>query len=240
MFHANASLRDLHSTALPSPGIGQRSPNDIDGYVTTDHNTAPSHHGFFSSFPGFSGQGTVEHPTFLPDDPTRLNGLRDAPFPINRFLQTRAQDAPWTGLRHGAEHPSLLNIYGGYHMPTSFTAQLTVPSVITPSDSGYETQPRKSVGVPSVHGDTDLSGHGASAQLMDMQLDHDSVYDAASTHAVGQSTLPWGHGVRSEPPLSSGNDTASLKCDECPNRIFMSNSDLKYVAAIPNETLVKF
>jgi hypothetical protein len=73
-----------------------------------------------------------------------------------------------------------------------------------------------------------------------MQLDHESLYDASDTHAAGQSTLTWAQGILGELPLTSSHGTTTLKCDECPDKTFTNNCDLKYVGGIPTQTLLEF
>lgn len=153
-----------------------------------------------------------------PDDRSRFAGgeVNDRLF---QFWCDR--DGPWNQEKFRVRgHPEAL--------PPSFTGfrETTAPSECATSigpgtlqsDSGYGSQARQSVGIPSVYGDVDRSAEPLTNQLAETQLFHGPSYSSFAA--------PWTPGTIDPPNAVPTNNTPNYTCHICSMR-FRGKSDYK-------------
>jgi hypothetical protein len=215
----NGPSSSFHGTPASSGLDGEPSPNDADSFVLGNfHAVSGSQPGYGNAFNGDIGDlGPVQNPAVVPDGHSRFAGLENAP--LDRFIFDSG--APWTqeNTRLGSQPGTLPSSFATYRPTALSVAQSSVRSGILPSDSGYGTQPRKSIGPPSTYGGSDTTSHVAfNRQLVGLQLENGSSYGGSQAHDFDQSTVSWGQDALPRP--------LPFPCRLCDSR-FKSQSELK-------------
>ena len=150
--------------------------------------------------------------------------------PLAQFLW--AEDGPWVPARSGvrSQEPSQplkgpsLSMYTNPSAPSD--CGTAFGATILPSDSGYESMTRQSVGNPSVVGEHDRSAEGVTSSFPDPQFQLQDINQAIPDY-------PWEKPVTAHSVETATNLTVSnLVCPHC-NSTVKTKSELKYVRGVP-------
>lgn len=174
------------------------------------------------------GAGTIAtHAMGAPDSSHHLGSQN---IPLNLFIHAQGPWHPHFG-RLASNHAGTLPCSTPDFRESGFsTARIISARTLPPSDSGYGTEARKSVGVPSIYGENDASSSALSSHLFgNAQFEHESVYDVSHDNEVDCSAVSWDQATLSNATAYSSPDTQPFRCDNC-ERSFQKQSELKYVA----------
>jgi hypothetical protein len=139
------------------------------------------------------------------------------------------EDGPWNQEKSRAKghHEALPPSFNGFRdtVAPSECETSNGPDTLQ-SDSGYGSQARQSVGIPSVSGDVDRSPEALMTQLAEFQIPSGSIHGSSQVHDVNHLRHPWNQGPLGRPEGVPTNNVPSHVCPYC-EETFRSQSDHK-------------
>lgn len=162
-----------------------------------------------------------------PDDRSRFAG----PEYNNRLYQFYYdEDAPWTQERSRvrAHQEALPPSFTGFRdtaAPSECETSVG-PGTLPSDDSGYGSQPRQSVGQPSVYGDGDRCSDSIMTPFAEFHMPSGSIHGGSQVHDVNHLRHPWTQGAPGRPDGAATNHGQHFACGYC-DRTFRSQSDHK-------------
>lgn len=207
------------ATGRPSRPEVPHRPTDINPVNLLAFDQASSFASGYTGGLGMEPLNSAQRSTSLADDRNRFVGMESQP--LYQFFY--GADGPWNQENSRVRgHPeALLSSFTGFRETATFSECAT--SVI-PTDSGYGSQAKHSVGIPSVNGDLDRTPE-ALLQLAEIQIPNGT---ASLTRDVNHWSNTWSPGSLARPDGVPANNAPTYACSHC-ERTYRSQSDLKYV-----------
>lgn len=231
-------MQSFNMGDLSSQSQGSSDPAGIDGVSKSlDLGPNPSS---FASLPG-TGSGMLDPLVALQSLGSKNMGrqyplydwyhTRDGPWdPVSKTLPLDGRDDAQISFEHGTSNsrPGIPPAFFGYR---SRVVPSECDTVIQPSDSGYESATRHSVGISSIYGDVDRSADAQSviAQISDFRFQgiEQNVLEASDIDSQ-QDLWKQPGSSQSAQTTTNAENRKILVCENC-KKLVKTQSELKYV-----------